>query len=630
MEDKIGQKPYLGIVIDFDKEKKLDKFSLDTLKDRYFWEDETHAQESFARAAVFAATYKQTTDFELAQRLYNYCSDGWFMFSTPILSNGGTTRGLPISCFLNYVPDSRTGLSAHYDENIWLASSGGGIGGYWGDIRSNGISTSSGSRSTGTIPFIHVVDSQMLAFNQGVTRRGSYAAYMDISHPEIEEFINMRKESGGDINRKNLNLHNGINITNDFLNAVEEDADFRLIDPKTNEACKTINARSLWWQILNARAETGEPYMINIDTCNEALPQGQKDLGLEIKQSNLCSEITLVTNEERTAVCCLSSVNLEHYDIWSEEPLFISDLITMLDNVLQHFIDNAIDTEQLGEYNANYKRFIKYIKEGKEGFAKAAYSAYRERSLGLGAMGFHAYLQSKSIPFEGLQATSFNYQAFKKIKKEAKKASETLAENRGEAPDISGSGLRNTHALAIAPNASSSIICSGTSPSIEPYRANVYTHKTLSGSYQVKNKYLEKVLKTKGLKGEELDKIWKNIASDEGSVKNIDILNEEEKELFKTANEINQIWLVEHAYKRQEFICQAQSVNLFFTLPSATESQEVHDTYMQYVSDVHWYGMHKLKSLYYFRTNAARNVENVNTKIPRINLEDVECISCEG
>ena len=533
MEDKIGKKPYLGIVIDYDREKKFDKFSIDTLKDRYFWDDETHAQEAFARASVFGATFKGETDYELAQRLYDYSSHRWFMFSTPILSNGGTSRGLPISCFLNYVPDSRTGLSAHYDENIWLASSGGGIGGYWGDIRSNGISTSSGSRSTGTIPFIHVVDSQMLAFNQGVTRRGSYAAYMDISHPEIEEFINMRKESGGDINRKNLNLHNGINITNDFLNAVEEDADFRLIDPKTNEACKTINARSLWWQILNARAETGEPYMINIDTCNEALPQGQKDLGLEIKQSNLCSEITLVTNEERTAVCCLSSVNLEHYDIWSEEPLFISDLITMLDNVLQHFIDNAIDTEQLGEYNANYKRFIKYIKEGKEGFAKAAYSAYRERSLGLGAMGFHAYLQSKGIPFEGLQATSFNYQAFKKIKKEAKKASETLAENRGEAPDISGSGLRNTHTLAIAPNASSSIICSGTSPSIEPYRANVYTHKTLSGSYQVKNKYLEKVLKTKGLKGEELDKIWKDIASDEGSVKNIDILNEEEKELFK-------------------------------------------------------------------------------------------------
>ena len=630
VEDKVGTKPYLGIQIDYDKEKKLDKFSLDTLKDRYFWEEETHAQEAFARAAVFAATYKQHTDFGLAQRLYDYSSDCWFMFSTPILSNGGTTRGLPISCFLNYVPDSRDGLSSHYDENIWLASSGGGIGGFWGDIRSNGISTSSGSRSTGTIPFIHVVDSQMLAFNQGVTRRGSYAAYMDISHPEIEEFINMRKESGGDINRKNLNLHNGINITNDFLSAVEEDADFRLIDPKTNEACKTINARSLWWQILNARAETGEPYMINIDTCNEALPQGQKDLGLKIRQSNLCSEITLVTDEERTAVCCLSSVNLEHYDTWSDEPLFIADLITMLDNVLQHFIDNAIDTEQLGEYNANFKRFKSYVKEGKEGFTKAAYSAYRERSLGLGAMGFHAYLQENNIPFEGIQATGFNYQAFKHIKKRATQASQELADVRGEAPDISGSGNRNAHLLAIAPNASSSIICGGTSPSIEPYRANVYTHKTLSGSYQVKNKYLEKLLKSKGLKSEELNKTWKEIANNEGSVQKLKILNDTEKELFKTANEINQIWLVEHAYKRQEFICQAQSLNLFFTLPSATEEQQVHDTYMQYVSDVHWYGMHKLKSLYYFRTNAARNVENVNTKIPRINLEDVECISCEG
>ena len=630
VEDKVGQKPYLGIQINYEKEKKLDKFSLDTLKDRYFWEEETHAQEAFARAAVFAATYKGTTDYEMAQRLYNYSSDCWFMFSTPILSNGGTTRGLPISCFLNYVPDSRDGLSSHYDENIWLASSGGGIGGYWGDIRSNGISTSSGSRSTGSIPFIHVVDSQMLAFNQGVTRRGSYAAYMDISHPEIEEFINMRKESGGDINRKCLNLHNGINITNDFLKAVRDDLDWRLIDPKTNEAVKTINARELWWQIIYARAETGEPYMINIDNCNDALPQGQKDLGLEIKQSNLCSEITLPTNEERTAVCCLSSVNLEHYDEWSKDDYFIKDLITMLDNVLQHFIENAIDTSQLGEYNANYKRFKGYVKDGKEGFTKAAYSAYRERSLGLGAMGFHAYLQSNKIPFGGIQATGFNYQAFKYIKKKATKASEELADIRGEAPDVSGSGMRNAHLLAVAPNASSSIICSGTSPSVEPYRANVFTHKTLSGSYQVKNKYLEKVLRSKGLKGEELDKIWKDIASNEGSVKNIDILNEEEKELFKTANEINQIWVVEHAYKRQEFICQAQSVNLFFTLPSATERQEVHDTYMQYVSDVHWYGMHKLKSLYYFRTNAARNVENVNTKIPRINLEDVECISCEG
>ncbi len=630
VEDKIGTKPYLGIEIDYDKEKQFDKFSLDTLRDRYFWEGETHAQEAFARASVFGATFKGETDFELAQRLYNYSSSRWFMFSTPILSNGGTSRGLPISCFLNYVPDSRHGLSNHYDENIWLASSGGGIGGYWGDIRSNGISTTHGSRSTGSIPFMHVVDSQMLAFNQGTTRRGSYAAYMDISHPEIEEFINMRKESGGDINRKCLNLHNGVNITDSFLEAVKNDEDWRLIDPKTNEAVKVINARDLWWQIIHARAETGEPYMINIDTCNKALPKEQKDLGLEIKQSNLCSEITLPTNEERTAVCCLSSVNLEHFDKWSKDDNFIKDLITMLDNVIEHYIENAIDTSQLGGYNANFKRFQNYVREGKEGYIKSAYSAYRERSLGLGAMGFHAYLQSRNIPFEGIFATGFNHKAFTHIKSKALQATKELSINRGEAPDIHGSNCRNANLLAVAPNASSGIICSGTSPSIEPYRANCYTHKTLSGSYQVKNKYLEKVLKTKGLKAKELEETWKDIAIKDGSVQHLDILTDEEKEIFKTANEINQIWIVEHAYQRQQFICQAQSVNLFFTLPKATEGQDIHDDYMQYVNDVHWYGMNKLKSLYYFRSNAARNVENVNIKVPRIKLDDVECIACEG
>ena len=630
VEDKIGTKSYLGIVIDYDKEKNFDKFSLDTLKDRYFWDEETHAQEAFARASVFGATYKGETDYELAQRLYNYSSDCWFMFSTPILSNGGTTRGLPISCFLNYVPDSRSGLSAHYDENIWLASSGGDIGGFWGDVRSNGISTTHGSKSTGSIPFMHVVDSQMLAFNQGVTRRGSYAAYMDISHPEIEEFINIRKESGGDINRKCLNLHNGINITNSFLDAVKNDEDWRLIDPKTNEAVKTINARDLWFQIINARAETGEPYMINIDTCNEALSKEQKDLGLKIRQSNLCSEITLPTNEERTAVCCLSSVNLEHFDSWSKDENFISDLITMLDNVIEHYIENAVDTSQLGGYSANYNRFNKYIKEGKEGYTKSAYSAYRERSLGLGAMGFHAYLQSKNIPFEGIFATGFNHKAFVYIKSRATEATKELAIERGEAPDIHGTGRRNANLLAVAPNASSGIICSGTSPSIEPYRANCYTHKTLSGTYQVRNKYLEKIFKTKGLKGKKLEETWKDIAGSDGSVQHLDILTDDEKEIFKTANEINQIWVVEHAYQRQQFICQAQSVNLFFTLPKATEGQGIHDEYMQYVNDVHWYGMNKLKSLYYFRSNAARNVENVNIKVPRIKLDDVECIACEG
>ena len=632
IDDKVGVKPYLGININYNKEKKLDRFSLDTLKDRYLYQEEgeTYAQEAFARAAVFASTFKGQTDFELAQRLYNYSSDLWFMFSTPILSNGGTNRGLPISCFLNYVPDSRDGLSAHYDENIWLASTGGGIGGYWGDIRSNGIATANNSRSTGSIPFMKVVDSQMLAFNQGITRRGSYAAYMDIDHPEIEEFINIRKESGGDINRKCLNLHNGINLTNEFLQAVKNDDDWRLIDPKTKEAVKIVSARELWWQILNARAETGEPYMVNIDNCNDALPKPQKDLGLEIKQSNLCSEITLPTNEERTAVCCLSSVNLEHFDEWSENTQFIDDLVTMLDNVLQHFIDNAIDTSEIGEYNANYKRFSNHVKPDKKSFTKAAFSAYRERSIGLGAMGFHAYLQRKGIPFEGIFATGFNYRAFQHIKGKATDATKRLAEERGEAPDVHGSGHRNAHLLAIAPNASSSIICGGTSPSIEPYRANVYTHKTLSGSYQVKNRNLESLLKKKGLKAKELEQVWKDIAANEGSVQHLDILDDKEKELFKTANEINQIWIVEHAYKRQEFVCQSQSVNLFFVFPKATEPQEIHDEYLQYVNDVHWYAMHTLKSLYYFRSDAARTAENVNIKIPRIRLEEVDCIACEG
>ena len=630
VEDKVGEKPYLGIIINYDKDKKLDKFSKDTIKDRYLWDTETSPQEAFARASVYVSTYKDETDYEMAQRIYDYSSNHWFMFSTPILSNGGTTRGLPISCFLNHVPDSRHGLSAHYDENIWLASSGGGIGGYWGEVRSDGVSTSNGSKSTGSIPFMHVVDSQMLAFNQGTTRRGSYAAYLDISHPEVEEFMIMRKESGGDINRKCLNLHHGINITNAFLDAIRNDDDWRLIDPKSGDAVKIVKARELWSKILETRAETGEPYLVNIDTCNNALPKEQRELGLEIKQSNLCSEITLATNEERTAVCCLSSVNLEYYDEWSKDNLFIEDLITMLDNVLQHFIDNAVDTVQLGEYNANFKRFKNYIKEGQECFTKAAYSAYRERSIGLGAMGFHAYLQSKNIPFEGLFATSFNYKAFKHIKESAVEASKRLADTRGEAPDVSNSGLRNAHLLAVAPNASSSIICGGTSPSIEPFRANVYTHKTLSGSYKVKNKYLEKLINKKFKTAEEKENIWKKINVAKGSIQHLDEFSEQEKELFKTANEINQIWVVEHAYKRQEFICQSQSVNLFFVPPEASMEQETHNEYLQYVSDVHWYGMNQLKSLYYFRSDGARGAENVNVKVPRIKLDEVECISCEG
>ncbi len=618
---------YLGIQIDLSKENNLNQFSQDTLRDRYFWENEDYAQQAFARASIFGATYQGTTDFNLAQRLYNYSSSCWFMFSTPILSNGGTSRGLAISCFLNYVPDSRIGLSDHYDENIWLASAGGGIGGYWGDVRSNGTGTSSGSKSTGSIPFIHVVDSQMLAFNQGVTRRGSYAAYMDVDHPEIEEFIAMRKTTGGDLNRKCLNLHNGVNITNEFLEAVKEDTDWRLIDPKSKEAVKSISARDLWWQIIHTRAETGEPYIVNIDNCNNELPKEQKDIGLEIKQSNLCSEITLPTNEDRTAVCCLSSVNLEKFDEWSKDELFIDDLVTMLDNVLQHFIDSAVNTDELGSYRAGPVRFNNYIKENKNGYRKAAYSAYRERSIGLGAMGFHSYLQSHSIPFESMYASSFNNRAFGLLKNRAEEASLRLGRERGEAPDMVGSGRRNAHLLAIAPNASSSIICDGTSPSIEPSRANVYTHKTLTGSYKVINRHLEKLLKSKKKNTKE---VWKSIAAEQGSVQHLDFLSDEEKKIFKTAPEINQIWVIEHAHHRQKYVCQSQSVNLFFVPPKATESQEIHNEFLQYVNDVHWAGAKNLKSLYYLRSDAARNTENVNIKIPRINLSDVECLACEG
>ena len=609
MTEKIGIQPYLGIHIDYEKEILLNCFSRETITDRYLWEGETHAQQAFARAAIFGATYKGHTDFNLGQRLYEYASNHWFSFSTPILSNGGTSRGLPISCFLNYVPDSRDGLSTHYDENIWLASGGGGIGGYWGDIRSNGMDTSNGSRSTGSIPFMHVVDSQMLAFNQGVTRRGSYAAYINISHPEVEEFINMRKTTGGDLNRKCLNLHNAINITNEFLNAVENDEEWRLIDPKTNTAVKILSARDLWFQILQTRMETGEPYLVNIDNCNAALPEEQKKLGLEIKQSNLCSEITLPTNEERTAVCCLSSVNLEYFDEWSKEDNFISDLVTMLDNVLENFIDLVKD---------------------KDGYSKAAYSAMRERSIGLGAMGFHSYLQRNHIPFESMFAASFNNKAFSLIKDRAETATRKLAEERGEAPDMKGSGKRNAHLLAIAPNASSSIICGGTSPSIEPNRANVYTHKTLSGSFKVKNKYLDDILYELVSTGKKRDEIWKDIAAHEGSVQHLDILPDDVKEIFKTAPEINQLWIIEHAAMRQKYVCQSQSVNLFFRSPPIESSQENHNDFLQYLNDIHWAGIHKLKSLYYLRSNAARNTENVNIKIPKINLEEEGCLSCEG
>ena len=611
---------YLGIKIDPENNKLLDAFSQKTIEDRYLWKDETNAQEAFARASIFCATYRGVTDYNFAQRLYSYVSKLWCMFSTPILSNGGTTRGLPISCFLNYVPDSRVGLSAHYDENIWLASSGGGIGGLWADVRSNGVDTSNGSRSTGSVPFMGIVDRQMLAFNQGTTRRGSYAAYNSISHPEISEFIAMRKSTGGDINRKCLNLHHGVTLTDEFLNAVVADSDWRLIDPKTNEAREIVSARDLWFSLLHTRNETGEPFMINLDRCNEALPEEQKNLGLKVQQSNLCSEITLPTNEERTAVCCLSSVNLETFDDWVSDDQFIPDMIRALDNVIEHFVGEITSKPEdtFDEFKAIAKR---------PELAKAGFSAYRERSLGLGAMGFHAYLQDHGVEYGSLQATVFNHKAFGHIKTQANMATYMLGAERGEAPDMRGTGRRNAHLLAIAPNASSSIICGNTSPSIEPRRANVFVHKTLSGSFQVWNKALLKLLKSK-LNKEELEQVKKQIFNDEGSVMGVECLTPEEKAIFATAPEINQDFLVTHAIERQDYICQAQSLNLFFIPPKASAPQEVHNEFLQYVSDVHMKAMRNLKSLYYYRTKEARSVENVDIKIPKINLDEV-CLACE-
>ena len=633
----------MKIKIDLEKDNNLTPFGIATVQDRYLDKNETSPQHAFARASKYVSTYRGTTDWDMAQRIYDYASNLWFGFSSPILSNAGTKKGLPISCFLNYVPDSRTGLSSHYDENIWLASNGGGIGGYWGDVRSDGTSTSHGSKSTGSIPFMRVVDSQMLAFNQGTTRRGSYACYMDISHPEIEEFLFMRKSSGGDANRKCLNLHHGINITDEFMNAVSKNIEWKLIDPHSKKVAKSINARELWRLILETRHETGEPYLHFVDTSNRSLPETQKKLGLSVKQSNLCSEITLPTDEDRTAVCCLSSVNLAKYDEWSTSATFIPDMVRMLDNVIEHFIQATYD------FTYDYKGDVldMKVKKGMEGFTKAGYSAYRERSLGLGAMGFHTYLQKLNVPFEGPIATGQNLKMFRQIKELANKTSMELAEERGEAPDMEGTGMRNAHLLAVAPNATSSIICGGTSPSIEPIRANVFIHKTLNGSFQVRNRQLHNLLKQKWNNSEELqkeydsdyqhfkDKIWQSISENTGSVKHLDFLTDLEKDVFKTADEIDQNWIIEHASKRQEFICQAQSVNLFFVAPKVQAKQEEHDNFLRYTNKVHYQAWKTgLKSLYYLRSREGKSAENINIKVKRVKLEqeatEEECLSCEA
>ncbi len=585
------------MTIDYNRDELLTDFGKTTLKDRYLLPQEESPQDGFMRAA------KAFSDNdEMADRIYNYASKLWFMFSTPILSNGGTKRGMPISCFLNYVGDSREGLTGHYTENAWLASVGGGIGGYWGDVRSDGTATSGGSQSSGSIPFLHVVDSEVLAFSQGKTRRGSYAAYMDISHPEIIEFMEMRKPSGGDVHRKCLNLHHGVNLSNEFMQLIDHcvkeptyDDSWNLIDPHTKKVVRTVSARDLWQKILETRVATGEPYVSFIDTVNESLPEPQKKLGLRVNHSNLCTEITLPTNENRTAVCCLSSVNLEKYDEWKNDTLFVPDLIRFLDNVLQHFIDNAPDE-----------------------LFRARFSAASERSLGLGAMGFHAYLQSKGIPFESALAKSLNLKIFKKMKEQAVEESKRLAIKRGEAPDMENTGMRNAHLLAIAPNASSSIICGTTSPSIEPYRANAYVQKTMSGSFLVKNKYLEKLLEKKEINN---DKTWTSILANRGSVLHIKELSDYEKDTFKTAIEINQQWVIEHAADRQQYICQGQSVNVF--VPADVNIKELHDIHM-----LAW--KKKLKTLYYCRSEAIKRAELVSKKIERTIIPEADFLACEG
>ena len=583
-------------MINYERDELLTDFGKTTLKDRYLLPNENSPQDGFMRAA------KAFSDNdEMAQRIYDYASKLWFMYSTPILSNGGANRGMPISCFLNYVGDSREGLTGHYTENAWLASIGGGIGGYWGHVRSDGTSTSGGSQSSGSIPFLHVVDSEILAFSQGKTRRGSYAAYMDMSHPEIIEFLEMRKPSGGDIHRKCLNLHHAINVSDDFMHLIEKcvaeptyDDSWNLIDPHTKEVVRTVSARELWQKLLENRVATGEPYVSFIDTINEALPETQKKLGLKVHHSNLCTEITLPTNEDRTAVCCLSSVNLEKYDEWKNDKLFIPDLVRFLDNALTYFIENAPDS-----------------------VFRAKFSAAQERSIGLGAMGFHAYLQSKNIAFESALAKSLNMKMFKNIKEEAVEESKRLAVKRGEAPDMEGTGMRNAHLLAVAPNASSSIICGTTSPSIEPYRANAYVQKTMSGSFLVKNKYLEKLLEKKGINN---DAIWSSIVSQRGSVLHLKELSDYEKDIFKTGIEINQQWIIEHAADRQKYICQGQSVNVF--VPADVNIKELHDIHM-----LAW--KRKLKTLYYCRSEAIKRAELVSKKVERTIIPEADCLACE-
>ncbi|MEO0713603.1 MAG: ribonucleoside-diphosphate reductase subunit alpha [Pseudomonadota bacterium] len=599
-----GQTPELrvvkGVEIDASRDALLTEFGKKTLEDRYLLPGESF-QDMFARVSTAYAD-----DADHAQRLYDYMSKLWFMPATPVLSNGGADRGLPISCFLNQVGDSLDDIVGTWTENVWLASNGGGIGTYWGNVRSIGEKVGQNGQTSGIIPFIRVMDSLTLAISQGSLRRGSAACYLDIHHPEIEEFLEIRKASG-DFNRKSLNLHHGINITDAFMEAVRSDEEFPLLSPKSGEVLKTVNARKLWQKILELRIQTGEPYLLFTDTVNNAMPAHQRKLGLKVTQSNLCSEITLPTGldsngEDRTAVCCLSSLNAEKYLEWSKDERFLEDIFRFLDNVLEDFIQRAPDE-----------------------MARAVYSAKRERSVGLGVMGMHSFLQTMNVSIESAMAKAWNEKIFKHVRRGADAASVKLAKERGACEDAAEAGVmaRFSHKMAIAPTASISIICGGTSAGIEPIPANVYTHKTLSGSFTVKNRQLEALLEQKG---ENTDAIWTSILEHEGSVQHLDCLDEHEKDVFKTAFEIDQRWIIELAADRTPYICQSQSLNIF--LPGDIDKWDLHM--------LHWTAWEKgLKSLYYCRSKSVQRAafagsEKVDIAVMETTQTDYEeCLACQ-
>jgi ribonucleoside-diphosphate reductase alpha chain len=565
------------VEIDRSRDALLTEFGKATLTDRYLMPGESY-QDLFARVAMHFAD-----DTAHAQRLYDYISRHWFMPATPVLSNGGTNRGLPISCFLNEASDSLRGIVDLWNENVWLAARGGGIGSYWGNLRSIGEKVGQNGKTSGVVPFIRVMDSLTLAISQGSLRRGSAAVYLPVSHPEIEEFIELRRPTGGDPNRKALNLHHGVLVPDAFMRSVENDDEWPLTSPKDGTVLRKIRARSLWIRILTSRIEAGEPYLIFVDHVNSAIPEHQKLAGLTVKTSNLCSEITLPTGvdrfgQQRTAVCCLSSVNLESFLEWEEHPTFIEDVMRFLYNVLQDFIDHA-----------------------PEDFERAGYSAMRERSVGLGAMGFHSFLQANMIPIEGVMAKVWNKRMFNHIRTQADAASRRLAEERGACPDAADFGImeRFSNKLAVAPTASISIISGGASPGIDPIAANSYTHKTLSGSFNVRNKYLKRLLAEKG---RDDDGTWSSITTNEGSVQHLDFLTEAEKAVFRTAFEIDQRWLVEHAADRAPYICQSQSLNLF--MPADIHKRDLHRIHLQA-----W--KKGVKSLYYCRSKSIQRAEVV-------------------